>query len=940
MRRVFRSVLIAFFVALALTCTVSPASAAESSQQTVKVGVYGNSIYAYQDDSGVWRGIDIECLTNIAQREGLDLEFIDSVNDPDFLSSLENGTYDVLTDVIPTPERTSRFLFSESSVGSASSANLAVRADDGRWDYGNIEQVSQMRVGVVTSFSNDAVFRAWCAERGLTPQFVEYDSIGDMSAALAAGQIDGEVYGSLYGDAAAIRTVLQLAPVDLYFVFRTDEAALKNKFDQAMVQIRLEDPYYLSDLNSKYVVQRSAETVSFSNAEQAYVADHQTVTIAVVKNDEPYYWKTSDGQDAGILPDYYALVAERTGLEFRFVVCDNPDAEISAVRSGEADAIGLYANGIISADRDGLLTTENYTSTTNVLLTRTGTNSDQIHTIAVNQRSADVVGSTLSKDFSSVTLRSFGSASECFEALEDGKVDAIVCGLPSATWLMNQTNSANFSVTPLTGASSEFCAAVNSQNRTLCTLLSKGISTSKTSYDGIVTRDTLPSNDLRSLLERIPATWLALLAGVLFALVIFLVVALIQLRRRQKERAAIDRAKAENERRELEVAALARNAEEKNMFFSNISHDMRTPLNAIIGFSEYAGTADIGAAEKDEYFTKITISGKLLLDLINDTLTLSKASSGKLSLVSAPVYTEDIGAEVAIPIYEVAAQKGVDFKIDKSGYRPRTVLADSLSLQKIFLNLLSNAIKYTPRGGEVRVTVVDDPAGSDDPDLLFTVRDDGIGISKEFLPHLFEPFATEARAGVESTGTGLGLSIVKQLVDLMGGTIDVASEVGVGTTFTIRLHLPEVDADVPRQAGEETPSDFSLEGRNVLLCEDNGVNAEVAGLILRGMGITYDVAVDGREGVDLFEKSPEGGYDAVLMDVRMPIMDGIEATKAIRVLKRDDADSVPIIALTADAFEDDERRNLEAGMDAHVSKPIDPHELESVLAREIRKSRP
>lgn len=936
MKRLFGAVACFLAAVCCYAIAAVPAYAADDQAQTVKVGVYGNSIYSYQDEDGIWRGIDIECLTNVAQREGLNLEFIDSANDPDFLNSLETGTYDMLTDVVPTSDRTSRFLFSDTPVGSAVGANLAVRADDGRWKYGDIEQLSQMKIGLVTSFADNETFRTWCTERGVAPQLVEYSSVGEMSNALAAGEIDGEVYGAAFSDASSIRVIMQMAPVDAYYVFRTDDMTLKNTIDQGMAQILLEDPYYLSDLNSKYVGQRQADAITFTPDEQSYLEAHPTINVAVIAHDEPYYWKDSNGSDEGILPDYFSLIAQKIGVGFRFVTYDTPDQEIAAVKSGEADVIGLYANGIIFADQDNLLITQSYASTTNVLLTKAGTGKDEIASIAVNQRTADTVGDALKSDFSLAETKMYGSVAAEFKALEAQSVDAAVCGLPGATWLLNQTNASEYNVTPLSNAPSEFCAAVNTDDRVLCSLLGKGISATKSSYDGIVTSDTLPSNDLRSFIERIPPVWLAVAAGMLAILVVGLVVMLILLRRRQREHAAVVAAKVENDRREMEIAALARSAEEKNRFFSNISHDMRTPLNAIIGFSQLAQGQNMSVDQKDELFGKITTSGNLLLDLVNDTLTLSKANSGKLELHPTAVFTEDIGAEVTIPIREAAAQKHISFSIDKSGYRPRIIFADALNLKKIFLNLLSNAVKYTPAGGHVWVTVADDPPDAAEPDLLFTIRDDGIGISQEFMPHLFEPFATEGRAEAEVTGTGLGLSIVKNLVDLMHGTIEVTSTVGGGTTFIVRLHFPETSAQASHAGNSRPDGALShLAGARVLLCEDNAINAEVAGMMLQRLGIAFDVATNGQEGCDRFASLPAGTYDAVLMDIRMPVMDGVQATRAIRAMSRSDAKTVPIIALTADAFEEDVQRNLDAGMNAQVSKPIKQDELLATLYRLI-----
>ena len=383
------------------------------------------------------------------------------------------------------------------------------------------------------------------------------------------------------------------------------------------------------------------------------------------------------------------------------------------------------------------------------------------------------------------------------------------------------------------------------------------------------------------------------------------------------------------QQRERAVAA-------KDKFFSDISHDMRTPLNAVIGFSTLALRPQTTEQEKDSYLAKIQTSGKLLLDLINDTLTISKMDNGKLELNPAPVRLAEINASIMEPISAIAAQKGVILIMDKSGCRPRTLMADKLSVQKIFLNLLNNAVKFTPAGGRIWITIRDEPAGARDAALVVEVRDEGIGIGRNFLPHIFEPFSQEEREGYKGTGTGLGLSIVRQLVGLMGGTVAAASEVGRGTAFTVKLPLKETEAQEdngPAEAQPERKQDLS--GNKVLLCEDNALNREIAAALLQDLGIVTTEAEDGQIGVKLFTESKPREFAAILMDLRMPVMDGYAAVRAIRALPRPDAKTVPIIAMTADAYPEDVGRCLAAGMDSHLSKPIDPDALNRVLSKFI-----
>lgn len=378
--------------------------------------------------------------------------------------------------------------------------------------------------------------------------------------------------------------------------------------------------------------------------------------------------------------------------------------------------------------------------------------------------------------------------------------------------------------------------------------------------------------------------------------------------------------------------------EAKDRFFSNISHDMRTPLNAVLGFTALAEAPGIPEADKNAYLTKIQSSGELLLELVNDTLTLSKANNGKIQLHPVPCSTEELGRSFLPMAAELAERKGVHFTVDKTGYRSRTILVDRLNAEKIFLNILTNAIKYTPSGGHVSASVKDDPADAPDPDLVFVIKDDGIGMSEEFLTHLYEPFAQKNRPGYESGGTGLGLAIVKQLVSLMGGQIRIESRKDQGTTVTLRLHFPETDAPaVPLKETRESVSLDVLAGKRVLLCEDNALNREIGTALLKNRGMEVSLAENGQATVQIFSDSAENTFDVILMDLRMPVMDGLEATRRIRQAERADAASVPIIAITADAFEEDIQRCLKAGMNGHLAKPVIPEKLYETLTVMLSK---
>lgn len=396
---------------------------------------------------------------------------------------------------------------------------------------------------------------------------------------------------------------------------------------------------------------------------------------------------------------------------------------------------------------------------------------------------------------------------------------------------------------------------------------------------------------------------------------------------------------AQKQIQELSAARLAavRANEAKSAFLSSMSHDLRTPLNGIIGFTDIA-LREPDPALKQDYLEKIRLSGDLLLSLVNDTLDLSRIESGKMKLEPEETDSRNFLQSVLAAVRPVAEQKNVHLIADIEQYPAEMIYVDRLKLQKVILNLLSNAVKYTPPGGTVQLTADNIASAGSPMTRRITVEDNGIGMHPEFLKHLYEPFAQEMRPEAANIqGTGLGLSIVKKIVDLMGGTIEVRSEVNKGTSFTI--DLPVLCGKLSHKEPPETASSaVNLAGKHVLLVEDNYLNAEIATLLLKDKDIIVTAAENGKLGTESFAASLPGFFDAVLMDIRMPVMNGYESARTIRSMNRPDAGTVPIIAMTADAFEEDLRQALDTGMDDYLTKPIDPARLYAALSKAFTKT--
>lgn len=370
----------------------------------------------------------------------------------------------------------------------------------------------------------------------------------------------------------------------------------------------------------------------------------------------------------------------------------------------------------------------------------------------------------------------------------------------------------------------------------------------------------------------------------------------------------------------------------KTDFLSRMSHDIRTPLNVIIG-SGYLAQKENNPPATRKYLQDIDISGKLLLSLVNDVLDLNKVESGKMELFPVPYSYREFRTEISAVIAPLCAEKGISFSVEGDENGPAYLL-DKVRINQIFCNILSNSVKFTPSGGHISMTFAASAPSQGVSRLEFTASDDGRGMSGEFQQHMFDAFTQEhAEKAAAGQGTGLGLAIVRNLVTLMGGEISVTSAPDKGTVFRICLFAPVTAETDEAQSAPEGYA--SLSGKRILLCEDHPLNAEIAVSMLGNAGMKTERAENGKAGLEMFAASEPLYYDAVLMDVRMPVMNGIEAAKAIRALNRPDAQTVPIIAMTANAYEADVRNCLNAGMNAHTSKPIDPPALFSLLMREI-----
>jgi len=403
-------------------------------------------------------------------------------------------------------------------------------------------------------------------------------------------------------------------------------------------------------------------------------------------------------------------------------------------------------------------------------------------------------------------------------------------------------------------------------------------------------------------------------------------------RRLQEER--------ENKARLMSMLEAAQDASRaKTLFLSNVSHDMRTPLNGVIGYTELA-LASQNLVDMRYYLSKINDSSHMLMKLIQDTLDLSRFETGTYTLNLAPVYCGEVVDSLLTAIKPQAEAKGIKITVDNSKAVMANINIDSSRVQEIILNLLSNAIKFTPKGGHVELII---ECLKETPRMIYdkiVVKDNGRGISPQFLPHIFEAFAQERHWDEENVGgTGLGLSIVKRLIDLMGGRIEVESELDKGSTFTVYLNFERANEKTKQTTKNAIDGEVltCLQNKRILLFEDNALNSEIVVRLLERRGVKVTVATNGKIGLEIFEKSDLDYFSAIIMDVRMPVMGGLEATKALRALERRDAKTIPIIAMSANAYPDDIANAHAAGMNDYLTKPVVPGVMFRTLAMWLKQ---
>jgi len=1047
---------------LLLLSAVLPVKAAAetASAKVVRVGSFEDT-FNYVNEKGARKGYGYELLETLSGYTGWQFEYV-TCDWSDCFEKLKNGEIDIIGGISYTEDRTQEMLFSDEPMGVEKYylyADLS-RADISASDF---KTLNGQKIGVLMGTEPEVMLAEWEEKYGLKTEHVNISNNEDVKQKLANHEIDCFVsLEESFWAERGISTITRVGESGIYYAINKNRPDIKEELDDAMRALNEAAPFYTADLYKRYF--SMDYTPILTGEEKAWLRKHGAIRMGFLASDSSVStFDPATGEFTGVITDYIQFAADCLGnqeLEFQLVGYDSKEAELDALKSGEIDMIfHCDQNPNLAEEYHFACTNTTWTSNLMAVTNKQHFNENNVNRIAVPQNKLSLK-KYLAFYYPQWEIVDCDTQEDAARLVKDGQADCFVTGISSEN---KYSKKYSFYSVPLVNPVRS-CFAVNSGNRSLLSILNKTIKAMpvnmlagalamyKSSARKVTLSDFIKDNFFKVML----------ISSIAVAVVLLTILMLLQ--KARKAEAAARKAASDTQELNAKLQVAVEKAETanraKSTFLSNMSHDIRTPMNAIIGFTTLALSNIDDTDRVKDYLGKTLASSNHLLSLINDVLDMSRIESRKIHLEEVEVNLSDVLHDLKTIVSGQIYAKQLELYMDVMDVTDEDVYCDKTRLNQILLNLLSNAIKFTPAGGTVSVRVRQ-LAGKVHGcgQYEFRIKDNGIGMSQEFAQKIFEPFERERTSTVSRIqGTGLGMAITKNIVDMMGGTIEVQTAQGKGTEFTVCVpmraqteqrpvekiteleglkalvvdddfntcdsvtkmlvkvgmraewtlsgkeavlrarqsiemsdvyhayiidwRLPDMNGiEVTRQIRslhDDTPiiiltaydwSDIEVEakaagvtafcskpmfmsdlretlmsalgqkpadavqrllpeknadfkGKHILLVEDNELNREIAQEILQEYGFLVDTAENGAVAVEKVSTAAPGSYDLVLMDVQMPIMDGYTATRKIRALDDPARAKLPILAMTANAFDEDRRNALESGMNGFLSKPI------------------
>ena len=897
------------------------AQAMEKENKTVRVGYFP---YANFQEGGYGehkQGAGYEYLQKISYITGWKYEYVYG-SFKECLDMLADGEIDILGSVSYTPERAEAISFSDYAEGTERYW-IYTREDHLNLTDGDLKQLNGCRIGVEDGSYQKKFLEKWLDSNQLHAEIVVCKGYDEIIKKQDADELDAFVIPALSVDSDFI-AIANIGVSDCYFGVSKSRPDLLKELNSALEEINNTKTDYSSKLYARYEG-KAAINYALNMEEKQWLAAHEnTIRVGYLKDNLPFCGE-EDGKLTGILGTVLETVQKKYEITIQAVPCSTGIQMNEALQAGEIDIAGPIIQDFYTQEQFQVVLTDKIFDITPVVIYKGNDYSSSLSAIAATETSlySELMVSLL---FPDAEIKQYDTQEECLEAVANGKVGAIV--IPSSKInLLNESSLTKSLSFAEMAKRQELGMFTTRGNRRAATIINKAIDQSSDILNGVVLALNSVS-EKKMTLQDVLAEYAGFVTGVSFAIIfvlLLLVYSLLASRKKQME--------ALKEAQNANAANIA-----KTTFLNHMSHDIRTPMNAIVGFTDIA--LKLKPDRKVEnYLKKIRQSSEYLMTLMNDVLDISRIESGKLEYKPVPVDLGDMVNTVLSIARGYAENRDLIFTVSTEKLKNPYVMADELRIREVLLNIIGNAVKFTKDGGTISFAAESRP-GKDEQHIIvrFRISDTGIGMSEEFQTRIFDEFSQENNGARTSyKGTGLGMAIAKRYVDIMGGKIEVSSRQGVGSTFTVEIPLL-IAEHVPAEKKEKLRDDIDVRGLHVLLAEDNDLNAEIAVTLLEEKGMIVTRAADGKSALTQFCNTAPGTFELILMDIMMPEMNGYETTKAIRNMPdRPDGKKIPIIAMTANAFAEDIRAALDAGMDGHVAKPVDMGVLLSVITKHVKR---
>lgn len=901
------------------------------SAETVKVGYYfSNNFQEGMDDRSPKSGYSYEYLQKLASYTGWKYEYVYGEWD-ELFEKLKDGEIDLMAGVAYSEDRVDQIGYPDSEMLNET-FYIYKDTDDSSMQCGDIASYSGKKIGTLKGDQRmTAALEQWKARHRADIEIEYYSDFTECARVFNEQQIDGFVSAdNVVSSYSGITPVEKIGKQLFYLCTAKEREDLLSELNMAMSIMNERDAVEVDELRNKYYTETTV-SVFLSQQEQQWMKEHAQITVGYLADYLPYCDKAEDGSATGlvsdIVPDLFDALSGDYDPEIIYRCFDDQQEMLDCLKNGEVDFVMPVSDGKWYAEQEEFVQSSAVVAFPIALVYREPYDNEVTSRIAVNQNNLRQYWYTLA-NYPDAEIVMYDGIEACIDAVNSGEADSTLLSALRVSQLLNGEKKLNI----ITLSDSEkLCFGVAAGNKALLQILNHGLSILGESYGLNHTYrylDTVVTYTLTDVIQ--DHVWLFI--GLLTVLLILIVTYFIH--REQEQKKAAQHELKQKELLEKALCAAKQASVAKKVFLQNMSHDIRTPMNAVLGFTNLAIQAGGDTEKTQDYLSKIKISGNHLLGIVNEVLEISRIESGQTKLDESVWSIADIVKETDIIIRDQALAKKQEFSIDIWQVQDMYIYCDKLRVKEILVNLLGNAVKYTQTGGSISLRIIQKPCEKENfGNYEIHVKDNGCGMSEEFLQKTFEPFERQANSTISGIqGTGLGMTIIKGFVDAMGGTIDIKSEENKGTEIIVRLC--QRIAEAPEKSEEQKTISCSPElfaGKRVLLVEDNSMNREIATAILEEAGFKVDTAENGAIAVEKVTYYPEGFYDVILMDIQMPVMDGYTATRKIRSLENKAIAKIPIITVSANAFDEDRQTSLEAGMNGHLAKPIVVDELLEVL---------